>query len=147
MASLLRVSLSLITLTVLLGCYSQPSQSLKILALFPLHGKSHFIVCERLAKGLAASGHQVDVYSHFPAKKTVPNYKDFSLKGSMPDAVNNLTYDEATHFQMSNIGALLKTVGHPLCELMDLPVFQELLKKTKNGHSYDLVLIEVRFLK
>lgn len=44
----------------------------KILGLFPLNSKSHFVMFERLMKALAEKGHEVDVLSHFPLKNTIP---------------------------------------------------------------------------
>jgi len=46
----------------------------KILGIFPLPGKSHFIVFSALLKEMANRGHQVTVYSPFPEKSPIPNY-------------------------------------------------------------------------
>lgn len=40
-----------------------------ILGVFPLPGKSHFVMFERLMKRLAEKGHNVDVATHFPSKE------------------------------------------------------------------------------
>ncbi|KAL7299929.1 hypothetical protein TKK_0007249 [Trichogramma kaykai] len=132
----------LLSIAILLGCCSQPSQSLRVLAIFPANAKSHFVVCEHVVKGLAAKGHQVDVYSHFPLKKPIPNYNDFSLKGTLPQYINNMNYSDAVTFQMINMGTLLKMMGHPLCELMELPLFQNLLKNPPKDRAYDVLLVE-----
>lgn len=47
-------------------------ENAKILAVFPLPGSSHFIMFERVLKGLAQKGHEVDVVSHFPLKQPLP---------------------------------------------------------------------------
>lgn len=60
-------------------------ESAKILAVFPFPAKSHFIMLEALAKGLAERGHQVTVVGHFPQKSPVPNYRDVSLEGAETD--------------------------------------------------------------
>ena len=44
----------------------------KILGLFNVNGRSHFIMFESLLKGLAARGHQVYVVGHFPLKNPMP---------------------------------------------------------------------------
>ena len=46
----------------------------KILGIFPLPGKSHFIVSSALLRELANRGHQVTVFSPFPEKSPIPNY-------------------------------------------------------------------------
>lgn len=43
----------------------------RILGIFPLNGRSHMMMFEQLMKGLAKRGHQVDVVSTFPQKKTI----------------------------------------------------------------------------
>lgn len=49
-------------------------ENYNILALFPMHSKSHFVMFERLLIGLAEKGHEVDVVSHFPQKKPIPRW-------------------------------------------------------------------------
>lgn len=49
-------------------------ENAKILGLFPLQSKSHFVMFEPYLKALAKRGHEVDVVSHFPLKKPVPGY-------------------------------------------------------------------------
>jgi len=53
---------------------------------------------EALMKDLARRGHQVDVVTHFPLEKPIPNYKNISLKGSLPQVMNNLTAQEIQTF-------------------------------------------------
>lgn len=127
-------------------CSSASVNGLKILGIFPLHGKSHFVMCETLVKALAAKGHEVDVYSHFPLSKPVPNYNDFSLKGTLPNIVNNMSYEYFQQFQTPNIKTMFDQLGNQICELMDTPMFQELFKNLKKNQPYDLVLVEVKFL-
>lgn len=92
-------------------------------------------------KGLAAKGHQVDVYSHFPLKRPPPNYTDYSLKGTMPSLLNNLTYSDVTQFQGApNVERLIALAGNPQCELLGQPIFENLLK---NPPKYDVVFVEV----
>lgn len=132
---------ALVAAALLVG--SQPGESLRILTIFPLNSKSHFVMCEQLVKGLAAKGHQVDVYSHFPAKRPIPNVKDYSLETDLlPQLTNNMEYDKAVKFRNVDIQLLMDHVGNPVCELLDLPVFREILKNPPR--DYDLVIVEVR---
>jgi glucuronosyltransferase len=51
----------------------------KILGIFPLPVKSHFIVSSVLLKELANRGHQVTVFSPFPEKSPIPNYTNIDI--------------------------------------------------------------------
>ncbi|XP_058810722.1 UDP-glycosyltransferase UGT5-like [Phymastichus coffea] len=136
--------MALITRVVIaLACLCQCIDGLRILGLFPLHGKSHFVMCERLMKGLAEKGHQIDVYSHFPQKKPVPNYNDFSLDGTLPKIVNNMSYDVFKQFQTVNMEIMMKEIANPVCDLLDIPIFQKLIQDLKTNQPYDVVIIEV----
>ena len=84
----LKSYLSLFIIKVFLSNFTD---GLRILALLPFDSKSHSIIQLTIMKELAAKGHQVDVYSHYPMKKPIPNYTDFSLAGTMPTLTNNLT--------------------------------------------------------
>ena len=127
------------TLLVFFIHFINDSKGLKILSIHSYQGKSHFIMGERLARGLAAKGHQVDVYSHFPLKEPIPNYNDFSLAGSLPQVQNNMTYKDINGIE--NIKVIIEGMGNPVCNLLNLPIFQKLLK---NPPKYDIVIVEVR---
>ena len=121
------------------------SESLRILGIFPLNGKSHFVMNERLMRGLAERGHQVDVYGHFPLNKPPPNYTDYSIASSkLRVAVNNVSYETMTGFSSQvSIKAMLDHIGFPICELLELPIMQDLIKNPPNNPPYDLVIVEV----
>lgn len=59
--------------------FIDPTESLKILGLFPHPGLSHFHFFHPIMRGLAEKGHDVTVISHFPDKNAPQNYKDISL--------------------------------------------------------------------
>ena len=126
-------------LILLIFYHANDSNGLKILGIFPFNGKSHSVIEIEVMKGLAAKGHQVDVYSHYPLKKPIPNYTDFSLAGTIP--TYNMTYDVVKDQRIFNMPELLRLVGKPVCELMDLPIFQKLLR---NPPKYDLFITEVK---
>ena len=132
-------------MTIALFVNVQQSWGLRILGLFPFHAYSHFIICEELMIELAAKGHQVDVYSHFPQNKPLPNYTDFSLKGTLPAILNNLTLDDVS-FNTAP-AELLKhwlAYGKPVCELLGHPLFQKLFHDPAKDQAYDVVIIEVK---
>lgn len=94
-------------------------------------------------KGLAEKGHQVDFYSHFTPGVSVSNLKHYSLAGSLHDLTNNMTYEDTTQIKVGDIQYTMDNAGKIVCKLMDLPVFQNLLKNPPENPSYDLVIVEV----
>ncbi|CAB0031707.1 unnamed protein product [Trichogramma brassicae] len=122
----------------------QSASGLRILGLFPYQGKSHFTMCEALMRGLSGKGHQVDVYSHFPLKNPIPNYKDFSLAGSLPAVANNMTYEDVSKATGTDmIGFWIGKIGTSVCRLMDHPLFQELFHHPPRDPPYDIIVHEV----
>lgn len=53
--------------------------SLKLLLVFPLPSRSHYILGNELGKGLARLGHEVTMISVFEEKNPPKNYKDIVL--------------------------------------------------------------------
>lgn len=64
-----------------------------ILGVFPINGRSHWVVYESVMKALAARGHNVTVITSFPQKTPVANYTDIDLSKTFPSAVNTVTID------------------------------------------------------
>lgn len=97
---------------------------------------------------LSERGHQVDVYSHYPQKKPLPNYTDYSLAGSLPQLINNRTYERVTVDLggVMPIKSWIDAAGVPLCKLMELPVLQKLLRDPPTDPPYDLIITEVNSL-
>ncbi|XP_020292988.1 UDP-glucuronosyltransferase 2B17-like [Pseudomyrmex gracilis] len=116
----------------------------RILGVFPITSKSHWIMQESLMVGLARRGHQVDVVTHFPLKKSEPNYKEISLEGSIGLTVNNLTANESHQFNNLNMKRLTDLAGTRICNLLDHPKLRDLLENPPQDPPYDLVITEVR---
>lgn len=96
-------------------------------------------------KALAERGHQVDVYSHFPLKNPVSNYTDFSLAGSLPILANNISYETFIHgIRTVSMSQLLDFGGPPTCDILNLPIFQNLVNNPPKDPAYDLVVTEVK---
>lgn len=120
-------------------------EALRIIGIFPLPGKSHFIPNFEILKGLAKRGHQVDVVSHFPLKNPLPNYTDIPIiESTIPAPTNNVTYDVAKKLEQMSLSYLVKIAGIDLCDFLSHKVFQELLKPPKI--KYDIVIVEVTTL-
>jgi glucuronosyltransferase len=113
-----------------------------ILGVFPLPGKSHFVMFERLMKRLAEKGHNVDVATHFPSKEVPEGYNQLSLVGSLPIMVSNLSiniFDGFSHYDMVHF--MTKICGVDACAAtLQTPVLQN-LKTTKK--KYDLLVTEI----
>lgn len=133
---LLRILLAILT-------YDQVVNGYRILGVFPLQGKSHWIMQEELMKGLAKHGHQVDVITHFPLKKPIPNYTDISLEGSLPRVMNNVTASDIKGFGSFSIATLTYTAGTAICQLLDHPKMRELIENPPQDPPYDIVITEV----
>lgn len=133
--------IQLIFITILINC--KTNEGARILGIFPLQGQSHFVICNRLMKLLAKSGHQVDVISHFPEKMPIPNYKDFSLDGTLFPIVNNVNYSDIKMFSTISLKNLFLYSGDKVCDLLKHGIFENILNNPPNDPPYDLVIIEV----
>ena len=123
---------------------SSSARGLRILGVFPTPAKGHFVMCEALMRGMADKGHRVDVFSHFPLENSIPNYKDYSLEGTLPIFTNNMSYDFMNQFaDVISMPLLMEIVGYPVCELLNLPIFQNLIRNPPDDPPYDIVIIEV----
>lgn len=131
-----------VVLLAILAC-DQVANGYRILGVFPLQGKSHWIMQEALMKDLARRGHQVDVVTHFPLEKPIPNYTDISIKGSLPQVVNNITAQEIKGFSSPNMKMLVEMAGTNVCKLLEHPKLQQLIKNPPQDPPYDLVVLEV----
>ncbi|KAL0278210.1 UNVERIFIED_CONTAM: hypothetical protein PYX00_000095 [Menopon gallinae] len=116
----------------------------KILAIFPFQSKSHFVMLEALAKGLAGRGHEVTVVGHFPQKTPIPNYRDISLEGTVEQVVNNITLDfiyENWRSHLKTLDFIWRGAGVSHCEVMyKTAVFQKLVNRKE---KFDLLITEL----
>lgn len=116
----------------------------RILAVYPFNGKSHFIMFEQLNKALARKGHQVDVVSTFPLKKPYPNYNDIIVLPTARDFMNNMTYEEVYSMIKSSTSRAVATIaGNDVCENLNNPKVQDLIRNPPKDPPYDLVILEV----
>ncbi|XP_051165585.1 UDP-glucosyltransferase 2-like [Leptopilina boulardi] len=132
----------LLIITIVITLKSEINEGARILGIFPLPGKSHAILGEKIMKVLAQKGHQVDVISHFPMKKSYPNYNDLSLEGSSEIITNNLNYSMVKNVSVNSIKRLLEMTGDPVCALLNHTVFQNIIHNPPKDPPYDLVIVE-----
>ncbi|RLU24805.1 hypothetical protein DMN91_002895 [Ooceraea biroi] len=116
----------------------------RFLGVFPHQGKSKFIMLEGLMKGLADKGHQIDIISPYPQKKTYPNYTDIAKLSVPLSLVNNLTY-EFIQTVSSNIAKSTATVfGNDVCEAhLGNSVIQNLVRDPPKNPPYDAMIMEI----
>nr|XP_022908581.1 UDP-glucuronosyltransferase 2B31-like [Onthophagus taurus] len=129
-------------ITFLIINYFKIIENANILAILPYPGKSHFTVFKPILKNLADRGHEVDVMSHFPLKKSHKRYNDISLEGVMEIKTNNIKIEELknTNFY-ENINVIYKIAGVEMCEaLLNSQQARDLLNSTKR---YDLMITQV----
>lgn len=126
----------------------QATLSYRILGIFPLNFKSHFMIFGQLMKGLARRGHQVDVVSVFPLKTPYPNYTDITIKSHFRSPINKLPYDYIqTHNKADPMFFRAQTFGNEVCEsVLKNPKIQKLISNPPNDPPYDLIVMEVSHL-
>lgn len=130
------------SLVILAAMLISVSSAYRILAVFPMNTKSHFVIFESLLKALAKRGHQVDVVSHFPRKNPIKNYNDIiSFKGMMKSPVNSMTVQRATNLDFVTRAGT--DYGNFICDFMANEEFQKLVKNPPKDPPYDLVLTQV----
>ncbi|XP_020710323.2 UDP-glucosyltransferase 2-like [Athalia rosae] len=113
----------------------------RILGIFPLEIPDHFVMYQEVLKGLADRGHKVDVVSPYGLKRSHENYTTLiNLAGKSSAMKNNLT-----GLSVKNVGGDYSpdTYGNKICELLDLPDFQSLVKTPPKDPPYDLVIAEL----
>lgn len=115
----------------------------RILGVFPLPGKSHFVMMEQILLRLARMGHQVDVYNHFPQKEPVPNYTDISLVGTSESVVNNMTAKDVKKFGSLSMSVFAQTAGDKVCSLLGTEQLQGLIKNPPKDPPYDVIILEL----
>lgn len=139
MGTIFQMRAVILTTLFLLGT----AQAANVLGLFTFQGHSHFTMFQSLMKGLAARGHNVTVVSHFPQSKPIPNYRDISVKGALPSAINSFSVDFAREFKFMNLFYFLWHVTVDFCNAtMRHPAFQKLIESPPVG-EYDVVVMEV----
>lgn len=98
---------------------------------------------ERLTQSLAKHGHQVDVITHFPVKKPIPNYNEISLLGTLEPAMNNMNASMVMQGAVTNIQYLIERIGTKICNLLGHEKIQNLIKNPPKDPPYDLVIVEL----
>ncbi|XP_071054635.1 UDP-glucosyltransferase 2-like [Onthophagus taurus] len=131
-----------ITFVFFISLLVSTTNSYKILGLFPLPIKSHFIFFEAILKGLVERGHEVYVVSHFPQKNPTARYNDINISGSIPYDISNISISYKLFRSVFGMAwHIYKTCGSEICEyLMKNP---KIIALKKNPLKFDVVISEI----
>lgn len=119
------------------------SKGLRILGIFPLNGRSHWTMGERLLTSLAERGHTVDVITHYTVKEPPKNYKEISLEGTLESMVNKVELSQVLEFNNMNFELLTEIAGDKICQLMEHPKLKKFIENPPKDPPYDLVIVEI----
>lgn len=131
--------------SIVLCLQSELSDSLKILAVFPYRGRSHFVMFSTLMKELAVKNHQVDVVSMFPLEKPMHNYRDIDIRADRGQMhFNNMNYTGAMQIRSFSMREIMQIIGTDLCDSLSHPNMQKVLSTQKG--VYDVIIVQVSYL-
>lgn len=135
---------------ILLFCFININENngYRILGIFPSNVRSHFVMFEKLMKGLIIKGHDVDIISYFPLKEKIKNYKHISVDELLPAKHNNVSFQSFIK-PMRNIfwvSLVADDIGNKFCDIFKHQQVNDILNKSSHV-PYDLVVTEVLYLK
>ena len=114
----------------------------RILGVFAINVKSHFLVFDRLMLHLAEKGHRIDIASFYSPSKKVPNYQHvIKFKGKQGNPTNNLTLNLVETIDVLEFVATI--AGNELCEELGNPQILKLVRNPPIDPPYDLLITEV----
>ncbi|XP_060833725.1 UDP-glucosyltransferase 2-like [Rhopalosiphum padi] len=114
-----------------------------ILGVFPINGRSHWVVYESVMKALAARGHNVTVITSFPQKAPVANYTDIDVSATFPAAMNTVGIEMVLKYLSSVFANQWFIADHQMniCrKAQKLPQVQALLR---SDIKFDAVFTEI----
>lgn len=133
---------TLLLLLIVLGLIVKIS-NYKILGIYAFSGKSHFMMMNQLFKGLARSGHQMDVITPFSQKEKIANYTQlFQFPDQSEKVIDVLSFDVFKDFAQGRNISSVADIGYSLCEFVGMPEFINLARNPPNP-PYDVVITQV----
>ncbi|PSN51259.1 hypothetical protein C0J52_11767 [Blattella germanica] len=136
-------------LALLFAANLRETEEAKILAFFPLQGKSHKIFTTSFAKELAKRGHELTVVNPFPEEEKIPNYKVIPLgQTTIQEMLKNAGLDadkDLNPFDMMNNNYIqsvfmLWGMGTFICDYA--LAYETMQNLMKSNEKYDLILLE-----
>ncbi|XP_044752267.1 UDP-glycosyltransferase UGT5-like [Coccinella septempunctata] len=123
--------------------YCTVADAAKILAVFPVPVRSHFVMTKTILTALAAKGHDIDLYTIFPEEEMIPRIRHYQIPNiellETPLSVEELRAIPVA--EMIDVMFTEKSNGNYVCEKS---FKTEILRKLKQSKQhYDLVLLEM----
>ncbi|RZF48858.1 hypothetical protein LSTR_LSTR003238 [Laodelphax striatellus] len=116
----------------------------RILAIFPIPAKSHYITFEQLAFELAKRGHELVIVSYYPYQDPVKNVTVISTRDQMPSLISGIDVvlleqgpiPKGTFFEVLVLYRLIDEST----KFFEFPGVQNLLR---SDEKFDLLIVEV----
>ncbi|CAG9759468.1 unnamed protein product [Ceutorhynchus assimilis] len=132
----------------ILQCFALSVNGLKLLCVFPLPARSHYILGNELAKGLANLGHEVTIIAAFEENNPPKGYRSVWISEIME--FKEASGKQPNMFEMENMSPFLQmiflpTVTPPLSEM----IFNSTKVKAllNSNESFDAVIVEQFFIE
>ncbi|KAJ8679930.1 hypothetical protein QAD02_015717 [Eretmocerus hayati] len=118
------------------------SSAYRILAIFPVTGRSHFNVLEPIVKGLVEKGHKVDVISKFPLEKPSASDTD-TFTSPIIHSRKSFHYEHlrSRFYSIEFLHEYLKSI----CENLGDPQLLEIIRNPPSDPPYDALIIRVAY--
>ncbi|CAB3246117.1 unnamed protein product [Arctia plantaginis] len=124
-------------------CWTAVSQAARLLAVLPTNTKSHYVMYGRILEALAKKGHELTVITHFPMKKPLPNVREISVAGTIPEIKNNLNsikHDSIKPDFIRNLEQIFTECVDSCDIVSQVPAVKALFNSSQ---TFDLIIVEV----
>lgn len=118
----------------------------RVLGVFPLNFRSHFIFSESILNGLVKEGHRVDVISHYEHTNPPKNYKTILnlAKLDYPYPITKFdTIQNAIDAIKDPVKHLTEIYGITMCPLLGHKKMQDLIRNPPKDSPYDVIIVQV----
>ncbi|XP_065219042.1 UDP-glycosyltransferase UGT5-like isoform X43 [Planococcus citri] len=132
--------MTLIAIFFVLTSYFNVCFSYKVLAIFPFPSKSHYAIADPLLVRLAELGNEVTVYSLYPKKANIPNYKDIDIGDCFSFPKSIVTVDACASMGSSLFLQIQATFFSDIFDRVDQ--CDPLLKLLNSTEKYDVFFTE-----
>ncbi|XP_065204365.1 uncharacterized protein LOC135834418 [Planococcus citri] len=122
-----------------------PTESAKILGIFPFHSKSHHSINQPIVKGLATKGHEVTIICHFKSIENVSNYREILISESegLKNFIDGITIEDSLNYAgVKNLLDAFYDLESTSCNrILRLEYIRQLI--TSKVNPIDLIIAEV----
>ncbi|XKL68000.1 hypothetical protein PGB90_003491 [Kerria lacca] len=119
-----------------------PSESARILGIFPIKSRSHHSINQPIVKGLALKGHNVIIVSHFESESNGSNYKEILFGDDLMSFVDTISINEIDkHNPIINFLRTMLELEYGLCRrIFEMDFIKKIIKSKEK--SFDLIIAE-----